>query len=40
MVPSALTTADPTPERDILFRIDLGEITGRAADDGTPSEAP
>ena len=40
MVPSALTADDPTPQRDILFRIDLGEITGRAADDGTPPEAP
>ena len=39
MVPSALTAADPTPQRDILFRIDLGEITGRAADGRTSPEA-
>jgi uncharacterized protein len=39
MVPSALTADDPTPHRDVLFRVDLGEITGRAADDRTPPEA-
>lgn len=40
MVPSALTPEDPTPDRDILFRIDVGVITGRAADDLPPPEAP
>jgi hypothetical protein len=30
-VPGTLTEADPTPERDVLFRIHLGEVTGRAA---------
>ena len=39
MVPSALTADDPTPSRDILFRIDVGVISGRAADDRAPSEA-
>lgn len=40
MVPSALTADDPTPHRDVLFRIDVGIMTGRAADDRTPPEAP
>lgn len=40
VVPSALTADDPTPHRDVLFRIDVGIITGRAADDRTPTEAP
>lgn len=31
LVPGALTAADPTPERDIVFRIHLGEVSGRAA---------
>ena len=39
MAPSALTVDDPTPHRDLLFRIDVGDITGRAADDRTPVEA-
>lgn len=33
VAPAALTAGDPTPERDILFRMDPGIITGRAADD-------
>jgi nitroimidazol reductase NimA-like FMN-containing flavoprotein (pyridoxamine 5'-phosphate oxidase superfamily) len=40
MVPTALTADDPTPQRDILFRIDVGIMTGRAADDRPASEAP
>ncbi len=32
-LPAALTPDDPTPARDILFRIDVGVITGRAAED-------
>lgn len=31
LVPAALTDADPVPERDLVFRIHAGEITGRAA---------
>jgi nitroimidazol reductase NimA-like FMN-containing flavoprotein (pyridoxamine 5'-phosphate oxidase superfamily) len=31
LVPHTLTDADPTPERDVLFRLHLGEVTGRAA---------
>jgi uncharacterized protein len=34
VVPSALTADDPTPLRDVLFRIDVRLVTGRAADDG------
>ena len=33
LVPGALAPEDPTPSRDIVFRIYLGEINGRAADD-------
>ena len=33
LVPEALAAEDPTPSRDIVFRIYLGEISGRAADD-------
>ena len=33
LVPGALAPEDPTPSRDIVFRIYLGEISGRAADD-------
>jgi nitroimidazol reductase NimA-like FMN-containing flavoprotein (pyridoxamine 5'-phosphate oxidase superfamily) len=39
VAPAALTPDDPTPLRDVLFRIDVGIITGRAADDRTPQEA-
>lgn len=31
IVPEALTPADPTPERTTLFRIHVGEMTGRMA---------
>ncbi len=31
VLPVALTNADPTPERALLFRIHIDEITGRAA---------
>jgi hypothetical protein len=31
LVPGALTPADPVPWRDVVFRIHVGEITGRAA---------
>lgn len=31
IVPEALTPADPTPDRAVLFRVHLGEVTGRAA---------
>jgi uncharacterized protein len=31
LVPGALTPADPTPEREFVFRIHAGEVTGRAA---------
>jgi nitroimidazol reductase NimA-like FMN-containing flavoprotein (pyridoxamine 5'-phosphate oxidase superfamily) len=40
LAPAALTVDDPTPDRDVLFRIDVGVMTGRSADDGTPPEAP
>ncbi len=33
LLPTALTPADPTPERNIVFRIHVREITGRAATD-------
>jgi len=33
LVPDAFAPDDPTPSRDILFRIYVGEISGRAADD-------
>ena len=32
IVPGALTPADPTPARDLVFRIHAGEVTGRAAE--------
>ena len=31
LVPGALTAADPAPTRDVLFRIHVGEMTGRLA---------
>ena len=31
IVPTALTNADPTPERALLFRIHIDEMTGRGA---------
>jgi len=31
LVPEAFTPADPTPERAILFRIHVDELTGREA---------
>lgn len=31
IVPTALTSADPTPERALLFRIHIDEMTGRGA---------
>jgi hypothetical protein len=34
LVPEAFTTDDPLPERAILFRIHVDEITGRAASPG------
>jgi nitroimidazol reductase NimA-like FMN-containing flavoprotein (pyridoxamine 5'-phosphate oxidase superfamily) len=34
-LPDAFTDADPTPERNVLFRIHLGEVTGRAAASGS-----
>jgi hypothetical protein len=30
-IPEAFGPDDPTPERDVLFRIHVGEVTGRAA---------
>lgn len=33
LVPEAFAPDDPTPSRDILFRIYVGEVSGRAADD-------
>ena len=33
LVPEAFAPDDPTPSRDILFRLYVGEISGRAADD-------
>jgi nitroimidazol reductase NimA-like FMN-containing flavoprotein (pyridoxamine 5'-phosphate oxidase superfamily) len=30
-VPEAFGADDPTPQRDVLFRIHVGEVTGRAA---------
>jgi uncharacterized protein len=32
LVPGALTPADPVPWRDVVFRIHVGELTGRAAE--------
>ncbi len=32
IVPETLTSDDPTPQRNVLFRIDVREITGRAAE--------
>lgn len=34
IIPESLTAADPVPERAILFRIHIDEITGRAASTG------
>jgi nitroimidazol reductase NimA-like FMN-containing flavoprotein (pyridoxamine 5'-phosphate oxidase superfamily) len=34
LVPEAFTDADPTPGRDVLFRIYAAEVTGRAARPG------
>lgn len=34
IVPEAFAPGDPTPDRDVLFRIHLGEVTGRAARTG------
>ena len=31
IVPGSFTADDPTPQRDVLFRIHLGEVTGRSA---------
>ncbi|MBA2627930.1 MAG: pyridoxamine 5'-phosphate oxidase family protein [Gemmatimonadales bacterium] len=31
LVPQAMTGDDPTPERNVLFRIDVQEMSGRAA---------
>jgi uncharacterized protein len=31
VMPAALTSADPTPERALLFRIHIDEMTGRGA---------
>ena len=31
LVPDTFTDADPTPGRDVLFRIHVGELTGREA---------
>jgi uncharacterized protein len=36
LVPGALTPADPVPWRDVVFRIHVGEITGRAAETTPP----
>jgi nitroimidazol reductase NimA-like FMN-containing flavoprotein (pyridoxamine 5'-phosphate oxidase superfamily) len=36
LVPGALTPADPAPWRDVVFRIHVGEITGRAAEPEAP----
>lgn len=33
LVPEAFAPDDPTPSRDILFRVYVGEVSGRAADD-------
>lgn len=31
LIPETLTARDPTPERDVLFRIPVQEVTGRRA---------
>ena len=31
LIPETLTARDPTPERDVLFRIPVQEVTGRSA---------
>jgi hypothetical protein len=36
LVPAAFTPADPTPERDHVFRIHVGAMTGRAASTRSP----
>ena len=33
LVPQAFLPDDPTPQREVLFRIDIREIIGRSADD-------
>lgn len=35
IVPETFTTQDPAPQRTVLFRIALGEVTGRRADPGS-----
>ncbi len=32
LLPATLTPSDPVPRRDIVFRVHVGELTGRAAE--------
>ncbi len=33
LMPAAFTPDDPTPERDVVIRVDIREVIGRSADD-------
>lgn len=37
LVPHALEAGDPTPDREVLFRIHVDEVTGREASTETPA---
>lgn len=39
LIPETLTENDPTPFRDVLFRIAVQEATGRQAEPGSAAEA-
>lgn len=40
VLPTALTEHDPTPERNVIFRIDIRSVSGRAATTQPDSRTP
>jgi uncharacterized protein len=39
LIPETFTAADPTPQRTVLFRISVQEVSGRAAEDASSTHS-